>query len=52
MLQFVKIAGYEGFHCYETELLTRLEALGIDLLGAIHNTAHAAQLLPDMQQTC
>jgi protein gp37 len=39
MLQFVKIAGCEGFHCYEMELLDRLQALGLDLLGANHTTA-------------
>jgi hypothetical protein len=33
MLQFVKVAGCEGFHCYEAELLSRLQALGMDLLG-------------------
>jgi hypothetical protein len=55
MLQFVKVAGCEGFHCYETELLTRLEALGMDLLGAKHVIAPAAQLRPaaDLHwQTC
>lgn len=28
-MQFIRIAGHDGFHCYETELQERLTALGV-----------------------
>lgn len=42
MSQFVKVAGCEGFHCYEVELLGRLQTLGIDLLGMYMAAASSA----------
>jgi hypothetical protein len=28
-LQFIKVSGHEGFHCYECDLQERLEELGL-----------------------